>query len=67
MSVCADYLFRDLVRTVPRGRPIADEEQATARTALERAEGMLAADPFPRGRHAHIGGPLPRASDCELF
>jgi glutathione S-transferase len=46
MSVCADYLFRDVVRTVPRGRPITAEERTTARTALERAETIIDADPF---------------------
>jgi glutathione S-transferase len=46
MSVCADYLFADVVRTVPRGRAITPEERATARTALERAEALIDADPF---------------------
>jgi glutathione S-transferase len=49
MSVCADYLFADVVRTVPRGRPITAEERATARTALERAETLIDADPFLAG------------------
>jgi glutathione S-transferase len=49
MSVCADYLFRDVVRTVPRGRQITAEERATARTALEGAEAMIEADPFLAG------------------
>ena len=46
MSICADYLFRDVVRTVPRGRQIADDERTTARTALERVESMIDAQPF---------------------
>jgi glutathione S-transferase len=49
MSVCADYLFRDVVRTVPRGRQVTAEERATARTALERAETMIDDDPFLAG------------------
>jgi len=50
MSVCADYLFADVVRTVPRGRPITDEEQTTARSALERAETLIDANPFLVGQ-----------------
>jgi glutathione S-transferase len=46
MSVCADYLFRDVVRTVPRGRRISAEERTTARTTLERAEQSIEANPF---------------------
>ena len=46
MSVCADYLFTGVVRTVPRGRSITPEERTTARTALERAEALIDADPF---------------------
>jgi glutathione S-transferase len=46
MSVCADYLFAQVVRTVPRGKQISDEERTTARTALERGEALIDADPF---------------------
>jgi glutathione S-transferase len=46
MSVCADYLFRDVVQTVPRGRALTAEERTTARTALERAEKLVDAGPF---------------------
>jgi glutathione S-transferase len=46
MSICADYLFRDVVRTVPRNRPITDDERTTARTALERAESIVDPGPF---------------------
>jgi glutathione S-transferase len=46
MSVCADYLFRDVVRTIPRGRPAAPEELTTARTALEHAETLIGPGPF---------------------
>ncbi len=49
MSVCADYLFGDVVRTVPRGRPISPEERTTARTALELAEELIDATPFLAG------------------
>jgi glutathione S-transferase len=49
MSVCADYLFGDVVRTVPRGRPITPEERTTARTALELAEELIEPGPFLAG------------------
>lgn len=45
MSVCGDYLFRDVVRTIPRDRQPSDEELQTARTALERAESLIDARP----------------------
>jgi glutathione S-transferase len=49
MGVCADYLFRDVVRGLPRGsRPTAEQSEA-ARTALERAESLGVAGPFVLG------------------
>lgn len=41
MSVCGDYLYRDVVRTIPRDRPPSEDELATARTALERADRLV--------------------------
>jgi glutathione S-transferase len=49
MSLCSDYLFRDVVRGIPRDRPPTAEELATARHALERAEGLVNGDPFLAG------------------
>jgi glutathione S-transferase len=41
MGVCGDYLFRQVVRTIPRDREPSEEEMGTAREALGRAESML--------------------------
>jgi glutathione S-transferase len=41
MGVCGDYLFREVVRTIPRDRTPTAEELSTAREALGRAESML--------------------------
>jgi glutathione S-transferase len=46
MGLCGDYLFRDVVRTVPRGREPSADERETARTALERAEGAVGDERF---------------------
>ena len=46
MAVCSDYLFSDVVRTIPRDRPPTDEELATAATALGRAEELMDGDAF---------------------
>jgi glutathione S-transferase len=49
MAICGDYLFRDVVRAIPRDRPVTEAESAGARTALERAEGFLGDGPFLAG------------------
>lgn len=49
MGVCADYLFRDVVRGIPRDRPAIETELSAARAALLGAEGMLPADGFLAG------------------
>lgn len=54
MGVCGDYLYRDVVRTVPRGRPMTPEERATARLALERAEGLMTDGPFLAGERISL-------------
>jgi glutathione S-transferase len=41
MGICSDYLFRDVVRAIPRDREPSDSELEAARTALERAEGFV--------------------------
>lgn len=49
MGLCGDYLFRDVVRAIPRDRTPTEEELAGARTALERAEALVGAEPFLAG------------------
>ena len=46
MGVCGDYLFREVVRAIPRDRPPTEAELRTARGALERAEGLIDGDSF---------------------
>lgn len=41
MGVCGDYLFRQVVRGIPRDRTPTDEELEAAREALGRAESIL--------------------------
>jgi glutathione S-transferase len=49
MSICGDYVFRDVVRLIPRDRVPSDDELATARTVLERAERLIPHSPFLAG------------------
>jgi glutathione S-transferase len=49
MSRCADYVFRDVVRQVPRGRAPTEEELATARAVLERVDHLIGSDQFLAG------------------
>jgi glutathione S-transferase len=44
MGVCADYLFRDVVRGIPRDRSPTEVELTTAREALLRAESLMSGD-----------------------
>jgi glutathione S-transferase len=46
LSMCADYGYRDVVRTIPRGRAATDEELATARAVLERFDARVEPGPF---------------------
>jgi len=41
MAICGDYLFRDVVRAIPRDRAPTEQELETARTALERAASLV--------------------------
>jgi glutathione S-transferase len=49
MAVCGDYIYRDVVRAIPRDRPPTEEQHSGARTALERAEGLVGEGPFLAG------------------
>jgi glutathione S-transferase len=46
MGLCGDYLFRDVVRAIPRDRAATEAERTGARTALERAEALVGEGPF---------------------
>jgi glutathione S-transferase len=49
MAITSDYLFRDVVRSIPRDRPPTDAVLTTARTALERAEQLVGEGPYLAG------------------
>jgi glutathione S-transferase len=49
MSRCGDYVFRDVVRLIPRGRAPTEEEFATARAVLERVNQLIGSDEFLAG------------------
>jgi glutathione S-transferase len=49
MGVCADYLWRDVVRGLPRGTPPTAEQTIAARTAFERAQSLGIEGPFLLG------------------
>ena len=49
MSVCSDYVFRDVVLAIPRNRAPSEAELATARDVLERAEALMDGDAFLAG------------------
>jgi len=46
LSRCADYVFRDVVRNIPRKRTPTDEELATARSVLEQLNALVGSGPF---------------------
>ena len=46
LSRCADYVFRDVVRGIPRNRAPSTEELATARAVLERVEALVGSSQF---------------------
>lgn len=50
MGVCADYLWRDVVRGLPRGTPVSEEQKEAARTSFERAESLGSEGPFLVGK-----------------
>jgi glutathione S-transferase len=67
MSLCSDYLFRDVVRAIPRDRPPSAEELATARTVLERVEELVGSEPFLAGDALTLADLYlaPQLANCE--
>jgi glutathione S-transferase len=66
MAICGDYLFRDVVRGIPRARAPSDEELATARAALERAESLVPDTPYLAGHALSLADLYlaPQLSNC---
>ena len=46
MGICGDYLFRDIVRGIPRGRAADEEQLVKALSALAAAEALVGDGPF---------------------
>jgi glutathione S-transferase len=49
LSLCADYVYRDVVRAIPRKRAPTDDELDAARVALERVDALVGSEPFLLG------------------
>ena len=49
LSFSADYVYREVVRRIPRDRAPSEEELQTARAALERVDAQLNGAPFILG------------------
>ena len=49
MGLCSDYVFRDVVRAIPRRRAPTEAELDTARTVLARLDGLVGNGPFLAG------------------
>jgi glutathione S-transferase len=60
MGVCGDYLFRQVVRGIPRDRTPSAEESEVAREALGRAESIL------DDESAYLVGEAPTLADLYL-
>jgi len=54
LSICADYVYREVVRTIPRDRAPTGEELQTARTVLGRVDARLDDAPFILGERISL-------------
>jgi glutathione S-transferase len=54
LSICADYVYREVVRTIPRDRAPSEEELGTARAVLERVDLRLDGAPFILGERVTL-------------
>lgn len=66
MGACSDYLYRDVVRAIPRKRPATDAELTVARSALEAAERLVGPGPFLAGGMLSLADLYlaPQVSNC---
>lgn len=67
MGVCGDYLFRDVVRAIPRDRAPSDAELATARAALTAVEALHKGELFLVGDSLTLADLYlaPQIANCE--
>jgi glutathione S-transferase len=54
MGLCADYVYRLVVRGIPRARQPTDEELASARGVLEQVETLIGDGPFLVGQQISL-------------
>jgi glutathione S-transferase len=54
MSLCADYVFREVVRGLPRSRPATADELAAATEVLQKIDGLIDASPFLLGEEVTL-------------
>jgi len=66
MSICGDYVFRDVVRGIPRDREPTDQELRTARGVLERIEPLVGDGTFLVGETLTLADLYlaPQISNC---
>lgn len=66
MGVCADYLWRDVVRGLPRDTAPTEEQVGAARTAFERAESLGIEGPFLLGEEPSLADVYlaPQVANC---
>ncbi len=67
MGVCGDYLFRDVVRAIPRGREPREVELETAKAALVAVEALPKGDLFLVGDSLTLADLYlaPQIANCE--
>ncbi len=66
MGVCGDYLFRQVVRGIPRDRTPTDEELSVADKALGRAESILGEEGASDEEASFLVGEAPTLADLYL-
>jgi glutathione S-transferase len=66
MGVCADYLWRDVVRGLPRDPRPTDDQKDTARLAFERAQSLGIEGPFLLGEELTLADLYlaPQVANC---
>ena len=66
MGVCSDYVFRDVVRGIPRDRPPTDDELGAARSVLEVLDRLIEGDAFLAGEAISLADLYlaPQISNC---
>jgi glutathione S-transferase len=66
MGLCSDYLYREVVRGIPRDRDPSVEELQAAKEALERAESLMGEERFLAGSQVTLADLYlaPQVANC---